>query len=250
MPHRNPSGRTPLPSPHSTVIVEPPASRGPADLIHLAEGELLTFGRDMTSSGLHLPEPGISRLAGVISPVDSYWTLTNHSRHHTYAVENPEGAGEYLKVPPLRLRCPVPFEISRVVLPTTGGLVSFRVYAPEHGFDADIDTLTGNLTPVPFALDRTAKYFLVLVALCEPRLKDRSYVAIPTAEQVALRLRPLPSCQDITPSAVHYHIKYLADTKLRTGASATGAQGRKQEALVDFALRFNVVREEHLGLLP
>ncbi|MFI6943287.1 serine/threonine protein kinase [Streptomyces sp. NPDC050418] len=245
------SSPSPSPStPRSTVIVEPPGSRGPADLLHLSAGDLLAFGRDMSACGLHLPEPGLSRIAGVITPADSYWTLSNHSRHHTYAVENPEGAGEYLKVPPLRLRCPVPFEISRVVLPTRDGLVSFRVYAPEHAFDDESDSLTGHLTPVPFALDRTAKYFLVLVALCEPRLKDRSYVAIPTAEQVAARLRPLPACGDITPSAVHYHIKYLADTKLRIGSKSPGVQGRKQEGLVDFALRFNVVREEHLPLLP
>jgi hypothetical protein len=99
----------------------------------------------------------------------------------------------------------------------------------------------------------TAKYFLVLVALCEPRLRDQPNHDVPTASQVAERLRPLPGCADLTRSAVNFHIDYLARTKLRFRPDADEPGGRmegKRAALAALALRLDLVREEHLALLP
>ncbi len=45
----------------------------------------------------------------------------------SYAVENLEGAGEYLTVAPGRLGAPVPFEFSRGVLPALHQPVTFQV---------------------------------------------------------------------------------------------------------------------------
>jgi hypothetical protein len=55
-------------------------------------------------------------------------------------------------------------------------------------------------------------------------------------------------------SAVIFHIDYLATSKLRVreraGAEDTPRIDWKREALVSLALRFDLVREEHLALLP
>jgi hypothetical protein len=103
----------------------------------------------------------------------------------------------------------------------------------------------------PYALDVTAKYFLVLVALCEPRLRDVSDSALPGAGDIAERLRPLESCRGLTRSAVNYHIDYLAFAKLRLDlGDEPGADGAKRARLASLALRFGLVREEHLALLP
>jgi hypothetical protein len=113
------------------------------------------------------------------------------------------------------------------------------VYAPED----EARAADGEATATGLSLDPTAKYFLVLVALCEPRLRDASSAVVPTTRQVVDRLRPLAGCETLTERAVSFHIDYLARTKLRL------REGRRSE-LVSFALRFDLVRGEHLGLLP
>ncbi|CAM5652630.1 hypothetical protein SALBM311S_02428 [Streptomyces alboniger] len=60
---------------------------------------------------------------------------------------------------------------------------------------------------------------------------------------------------------MNYHIDYLTAAKLRlrsvheddlsaSGPKDGGRVGAKREDLVTLALRFNLVREEHLALLP
>ena len=68
----------------------------------------------------------------------------------------------------------------------------------------------GETATALFSLDETAKYFLVLTALCEPRLRDGSSAALPTDPQILDRLRRLPSCRHLTRSAVNFHLDYLA----------------------------------------
>ncbi len=170
-------------------------------------------------------------------------------------MENPEGAGEYVTVSPRRIGAPIPFEFSRVVLPVKGGTESFLVFAPEHTFaeDVDLERLVGEPTASAFSLDEAKKYFLVLVALCEPRLRDTATVALPTAGQVVERLRALPSCRSLNANAVNWHIDYLA-RKLRVKDDALGAASERlewrREAAVSVALRFGPVRPDHLRLLP
>jgi serine/threonine-protein kinase len=133
--------------------------------------------------------------------------------------------------------------------------VTFLVFAPQHSYaDAEYpDGLAGDRTAPAFPLDETAKYFLILVALCEPRLRDSSTVALPTADEVVQRLREHERCRDLTRAAVNHHVDYLAVTKLRVKDPRPGAGERldwKREALVSIALRFGLVREEHRRLLP
>ncbi|KAA0929771.1 serine/threonine protein kinase [Streptomyces apricus] len=240
-----------LPSAHRT---EPATTR------RLGPGETARFGRGTKAHPVELllPDPAVSRLAGEILVAQDHWQLTNYSTTHSYLVENPEGAGEYLRVPPRRAGAPIPFEFARVVLPTRGSTVSFQVFAPDHVYlDADDFGGRGTRTLNAYSLDETATYFLVLVALCEPRLRDESAVSVPTTPQVVERISTHPALTRLTARAVNAHIDYLAEQKLRVrgpqdvGAAGSGARRTgKREAVVGVALRFGLVREEHLALLP
>jgi serine/threonine-protein kinase len=246
-----------------TVLVQSSGSHSrPPGLLRLGPGDVLTFGRGAPNApvGLELAGDGVSRQAGELTAVDDHWRISNFSRTTTYVVENLEGAGEHVKVAPGRIGAPIPFEISRVVLPVADGFADFTVYAPQHSYlDGAAEAgaraaAAGERTVLPFSLDPTAKYFLVLLALCEPRLRAASAVAIPNAGDVVERLRPLPSCADLTKSAVNYHIDYLATTKLRVrereGTDGDARMDWKREAIVALALRFDLVRDEHLRMLP
>ncbi|MDN3027890.1 serine/threonine protein kinase [Streptomyces sp. S.PB5] len=250
-----------------TIIVQPPGPSRPGEvdaagpeLLRMGPGDVADFGRGLPGGRdipIVLPDPGISRRAGRLEAAEDYWRLSNFSRDTAYAVENLEGAGEYITVAPGRLGAPVPFEFSRVVLPALSGTVEFKVFAPQHAYlDERSAPGAGELTVHPYALDATAKYFLVLVALCEPRLRDPSDGALPGAGDIAERLRPLESCRGLTRSAVNYHIDYLAFAKLRLdvgdepGADGNARTGAKRARLASLALRFGLVREEHLALLP
>ncbi|MDL5205772.1 serine/threonine protein kinase [Streptomyces sp. ALI-76-A] len=250
-----------------TIIVQLPggAARSAGDetgrpeLLHLGPGDIVGFGRGLPGGGgvdIVLADPGISRRAGQLEAAGDYWRLSNFSRSVSYAVENLEGAGEYLTVAPGRLGAPVPFEFARVVLPALTGNAAFKVFAPQHAYLGEQSPDgAGEQTVHPFALDPTSKYFLVLVALCEPRLRDPSDTALPGVGDIMERLRPLEACRDLTRSAVNYHIDYLAFAKLRLDVAdepgADGARtGAKRARLASVALRFGLVREEHLALLP
>ncbi|MFF7727104.1 serine/threonine protein kinase [Streptomyces sp. NPDC008001] len=253
----------------SGIVVHLPQGSGEAGgeptgggvTLRLGPGEVARFGRGSarTPVELRLTDAAISRLAGEIRVTDDHWQLSNHSTTQSYLVENPEGAGEYFRVPPRRAGAPIPFEFSRIVLPTRHGTtVSFQVYAPDHVYlDPDgAGGAWGSRTVTAYSLDETAAYFLVLVALCEPRLRDESPVAVPTTPQIVERLRGHPACGRLTARAVSSHIDYLAEEKMRISAPA-GAESRrearrngKRETIVGLALRFGLVREDHLALLP
>ncbi|KAB2344128.1 serine/threonine protein kinase [Actinomadura rudentiformis] len=241
------------------VIVQlPAAGRTDAAVIRLAVGQEASFGRGTAKHpvDLELSDAGVPRWAGVVRAVEDHWTISNLSRHSTYVIENPEGGGEFVKVSPRRLDMPVPFEFSRVALPVRQGSVDFLVFASQHRYaeHAGLEPDSGEVTAAAFALDESAKYFLVLVALCEPRLRNPSTVMIPTIPEIIERIRPIEGCRDLTRSAVKFHIDYLAGTKLQVRDPALERSGIKadwrREALVSLALRFDLVREEHLALLP
>ncbi|MFF0292879.1 serine/threonine protein kinase [Kitasatospora sp. NPDC004614] len=245
----------------SGILVHLPEGNGEdAVTLRLGPGERARFGRGSarTPVELRLGDETVSRLAGEIHATDDHWQLSNLSDTHSYLVENPEGAGEYLRVPPRRIGAPIPFEFSRVVLPSRRETpLSFQVFAPDHVY-LDAHALGRgsweSRTMTAYSLDETATYFLVLVALCEPWLRDRSPAAVPTTPQVVERLRLHPACARLTARAVSSHLDYLADEKLRIdlpdGAVRADRRNGKREAVVGLALKFGIVREEHLALLP
>lgn len=243
-----------------SIIVVPARSAGPGEQIRLAPGEVLGFGRAARPDGRYMPiaHEGVSRAAGEITATGAFWTLSNLSRGQTYVVENPEGAGEHIKIAPGRVDAPVPFEFSRVVLPAGDELVGFDVWAPRHDYREDAGHPYGGhgsggqaATAPAFPLDRSKRYFLVLAALCEPRLRGEPHAPLPTVEQLIERLRP------VWPAAgrpsVQWNIDYLA-VKLRLKpAPETADSGprlnNKKERLVSLALRFDLVREGELKVL-
>ncbi|MEU0392874.1 FHA domain-containing protein [Streptomyces sp. NPDC006208] len=235
-----------------SIIVVPAHAADSTDQLRLAPGETLPFGRIAPPGGsrhLTLPHHGVSRRAGTLSASGTHWTLSNLSSDRTYVVENPEGAGEHIKIAPGRLGAPIPFEFSRVVLPAGGELLGFDVWAPRHEYaDETRPSPGGEPTATAFALDRSKRYFLVLTALCEPRLRGAPHAPLPTVEQTAERLRPLwPGANR---AAVQWNIDYLAvKLRLKPGPDTADPGPRlngKKESLVSLALRFDLVRESDL----
>jgi serine/threonine-protein kinase len=240
----------------SVLVYLPSNSKHDALRRKLAPGDSLNFGRGApgVSVDLRLDNPAVSRLAGEILAVEDHWRLSNFSETLALVVENPEGGGEYLRVSPRRTSCPIPFEFSRVVFATEGLDASFQVYAPQHLYveatDPEWSELDGFTTISTFSLDQEATYFLVLVALCEPRLRGESFTAVPPSRQVMERLSELPG-RRLSVRAVNFHIDYLAEQKLRVKQPFEEERlDGKRIAVVDTALRFGLVREEHLSLLP
>lgn len=242
-----------------TVIVHVPGQRAP---VVLGPGESVTFGRGggTRDAGIVVPGREVSRLAGEVRASDDFWLASNYSGQSTYVIRNPQGGGEFVKLPPLRLDMPVPFEFADVSLPASGNDPAFRVLAPRHAY-ADPGLTPGpedERTVTAFPLDPTARYFLILVALCEPRLREASSVVIPTVPEIIGRLADAGH-GNLTRAGVNFHIEYLARHKLRvkpsrddidSGAADRGGKADWQrEALVALALRFNLVRHEHLSLL-
>ncbi|MCX5423133.1 FHA domain-containing protein [Streptomyces sp. NBC_00078] len=235
-----------------SVIVVPPMCGSSDGQLRIAAGEQLTFGRAGTDGSLTIDHQGVPRVAGSITAHRNFWLLSNLSEDQTYVVENPEGAGEHIKIAPGRLDAPVPFEFSRVVLPAAGDLLAFDVWAPRHAFrSVERHGLSGALTTPAFALDRTKRYFAVLAALCEPRLRGEPHAPLPAVEQLVDRLRSV--WPTVSRSAVYWNIDYLAvKLRLRPGPDMAEPGLRvngKKESLVSLALRFDLIREDDLAVL-
>ncbi|MFE2498300.1 FHA domain-containing protein [Streptomyces scopuliridis] len=249
-----------------SIIVVPAHGVAPGEQVRLAPGETLRFGRTAVAPAvafagdaagvdhrrLTIPHHGVSRTAGEIVAGGTYWSLSNLSTASTYVVENPEGAGEHIKIAPGRIEAPVPFEFSRVVLPAADELLTFDVWAPRHDYaDATIANCPGDPTTLAFPLDRSKRYFLVLAALCEGRLRGEPHAPLPTVEQVVGRLRPV--WPQVNRASVQWNIDYLA-VKLRLKQPPEAADcgprlNGKKESLVSLALRFDLVRESELTVL-
>ncbi|WP_030423035.1 FHA domain-containing protein [Streptomyces sp. SCSIO 75703] len=240
---------------YSIIVVPPPTTEDRSDHVRrqfrLAPGERLAFGRAVPGGGLPIRHEGVSRRAGEITAHGTFWTLSNLSAHQTYVVENPEGAGEHVKVAPGRLDAPVPFEFSRIVLPAGGDLLPVEVWAPRHDYLRGEDGADGEPTAPAFSLDRTKRYFAVLAALCEPRLRGAPHAPLPTVAEVVDRLGPAWPAASRT--SVQWNIDYLAvKLRLKPGPDCAEAGPRlngKKESLVSLALRFDLVREDDLVVL-
>ena len=232
-----------------SIIVVPPSCGSVAEQLRIGTGDRIEFGRAETDSGgLTIAHEGVSRVAGEIAAHRTFWLLSNLSEDQTYVVENPEGAGEHIKVAPGRLDAPVPFEFSRIVLPAAGDLLPVEVWAPRHDYLRGEDGTDGEPTAPAFSVDRTKRYFAVLAALCEPWLRGAPHAPLPTVDQVVERLRPAASR-----TSVQWNIDYLAvKLRLKPGPETAEPGPRlngKKESLVSLALRFDLVREDDLVVL-
>ncbi|MEU2725359.1 hypothetical protein [Streptomyces smyrnaeus] len=299
-----------------SVIIVPDGCRGPEEQYRLEPGHTLRFGRTAPAgNGLTISHPAVACAAGEITATGAFWILTNFSSDQTYIVENPEGAGEHIRVAPGRADAPVPFEFARVRLcagesrPGCG----FDVLAPRHDYLTPADALVGGnpLTgggrrsgareggarlngspkdgsasggsspdgspgggvpidgasadgasgaadwafdpfPRPYPLDHTCHYFLVLAALCEASLRagdtapagDATSAPVPDIAELTERLRPV--WPDVSPADISWNIDYL---RLKLRLRSPDGPENIREALVRFALRFDLVQEGHLAVL-
>jgi hypothetical protein len=208
----------------------------------LTSGQSVVFGWREQGGALTLGGD-VDSVAGRIHALDDYWLMTNQSRSRTYCVENLEGAGEFVKVQARRSGVPIPFELSRIVLTVPCRHGEFTVFGPEPTNQGDRGAARDSL------LNENSRYYMVLVCLCEPRLRDCGTAAVPTPGQVCQRLSGFADDRALTRSAVNYHIDYLTK-KLDVRTPAGQAWTWKRETLVRLALKFDLVRPEHLGLLP
>ncbi|MXG91608.1 serine/threonine protein kinase [Nocardioides flavescens] len=237
-----------------SVILQLPAvgDAGTPRSWELAPGQRVLVGRE-AGVEVRIDDPHVPRWAAEIRAVSDFWTLTNLGGELPLVVENPEGGGEFVKVAPGRSGAPVPFEFARIRFPTARSTTDLLVFAPEHQHEASVERLRGESTRVPFRLDRSAKYFLVLLALCEPRLIDPASLVVPTDRDVLDRLRGVPGCDGLSPSAIGFHVDYLADHKLRVKErEAVGAESRadhRRQAIVSLALRYDLVRLDDMRRL-
>lgn len=217
--------------------------------VRLRPGEQLRFGISRRSGAFEL---GAAYSIGAFEVMSDTLFVSNFTVDTTFAVENLEGGAELVKVMSRRLRIAIPFEMSRVLIPSWAGLTQVTLFGkpPELVQESRIVDAPKSS---PFQLDEASKYFLVLVALCEPRLRGSSMAAVPSVQEVVDRLRQNDRFKDANRSSVNYHIDYLRERKLQVEQwamySENGRMHSKREALVSFALRYDLVREEHLALL-
>lgn len=223
----------------------------------LGPGDGVTVGRGSREHRVDvvLRHPGVPRVAARIEASADFWLVTNHAREVTFVAENPEGGGEFVRVTPGRSRAPIPFEFTRLSIPVEGGTVDLLVFAPEHDHGAAVVPGDGSDATIRgFSLDESAKYFRVLVALCEPRLRDPASTVLPSVQAIADRLSGDGAEDAMSRSAVGFHLEYLARYKLHVyeREDAEGPDARldqRRHALAATALRFGLVTPEHLRLL-
>ncbi|MFV2019032.1 hypothetical protein [Micromonospora sp. LOL_023] len=240
------------------VIVQVPQPRvdsnRTSETVRLDPGEVLEFGyrRGAGSLAVGRQDELATLAAGQITAAKGYWLLSNFNATTTYLVENLADPGEYVKVAACRDAAPVPFEMSRVVVPGNCGPQSLNVLstsAPRVNTAKIMSPSSSRCV----GLNTRRKYFLVLVALCEPRLLGDWPSGVPSMPEVIERLRPISGWSRLTRNAINYHIDYLAEKKLRNYIYVDSSTTRirwKREALVSTALRHDLVRNEHLSLLP
>lgn len=219
------------------------------DQVRLQPGEQLGFGISRRSGTF---EPAAACRLGAFEMVGDNLFLSNFTSSTTFVIENLEGGAELVKVNSRRRRTAVPFEMSRVLIPSWAGLTQVTVFGKPPELVQELKIVDAPEL-APFQLDETSKYFLVLVALCEPRLRGSSMAAVPSVQEVVDRLRQNDRFKDANRSSINYHIDYLRERKLLVEQwamySTNGRMHSKREALVSFALRYDLVREEHLDLL-
>ncbi|MEE1838756.1 hypothetical protein ACIODX_37690 [Streptomyces sp. NPDC088190] len=218
--------------------------------IDLKVGDRLNFG---ISSRTGEFQPGAMPSFGALELSGQHLLFSNFTTSTTFVIENLEGGTELVKARPRQLGMVILFEMSRILIPSSAGVFELTVFArPPRLLGIDQAVVTPE-SGIP-NLNTASKYFSVLVALCEPRLRSSSMAAVPSVQEVVERLKMSKQFRDASRSSINYHIDYLAEQKLPISQWAKyvdkGRMHSKREALVAFSLRFDLVREEHLELLP
>lgn len=215
-------------------------------------GEQISFGSG--SDDVEFPGARLRSTVGRLRVGAEHWAVENTSESVPVVAENRADGHDFIKVRPGAV-VPIPFVSSRILVLAPIGVFGFLVRSEtsaERGHEHSLQE------PCPPLLDEQAKYFRVLVALCEPALTCGTVAAIPTYAQIARRLRALQPCAHMTVTHVQHHLNYLLTSKLAAHLSAYSslrepAGGKiawsQRAALVELVLRFNLVTPRHLALL-
>jgi hypothetical protein len=220
----------------------------------LGRRDEVTFGGDPALVDFPVNASQLPGVLGTLTAQPGHWSITNHTDAVTMVVENLRGQG-FATVMPRMDNMPMPFSNARVLILASSGLVGFTVHTGLYT-DATRDA-GGNLAAVSL-LDEGTKYFLVLVALCEPALRFGTTVSVPTSREIARTLRRLDQCRDMSPQAVQYHLHYVMNHKLRDhirhfsllrGSKSVIGARYQRVLLAELSMRFNLVSRKHLRLL-
>lgn len=218
------------------------------DVHHLHVGESITFGTclcDECQIDLRIPTSGSeAHVLGRITAYEDHWRLDTMSREPltVHDLENPRDA---IMLSGGARRALILFELSRICA-NDNPIVT--VLGPEPGGRsltmAPCPALAANGPDI--CLDPQAKYFSVLVALCEVRLGGCADAVLPTSTEIAQSLAGRGVA--MTARAVDAQIDYLV-TKLNlrpTGFDARPKRSWRKEALVAASLRRGLIGPEHL----
>lgn len=245
-----------------TTVVVPRDGRQVA----LRPGEAVTFGRDDPDdpdNAAHLglsANPRLHLLAGRIEVDDTGWVLTNLGRWLHLRVVEIDGPNRLDLHPGRAVR--VPYPRCLVEAATGDETVAIEVDCPRlaaagSGTGAgDGEVPLSGATVGGLGLDRGAGYFLALVALCAPRLRDPQSDEVATVGQIVQMLNARPGATErVTAKAIERrlaHVRHkigLATSDPYSG-SAAGLEVRDAaRQLADVVLRTGTVTAADLELL-
>lgn len=217
---------------------------------HLCPGQSVRFtgcACGGCQADLVVPAPPGTGGTGRVTAHPDHWRLDNPGPV-PLVVENLEQPPGLVTVPAGRAGVVIPFELARVSA-SSGRTPLVTVFGPEPaGVAAPAPACpyaAGGVGP-DRQLDPAATYFAVLVALCEPRLRESVDAVLPTSAEIAQRLAQRGIT--VSPRAVDWHIEYLTEKlDLRaSGQIGRPRRGWRKEAVAAAALRRLLVRPEHV----
>ncbi len=251
------------------VLPPVPAPDGPeltlthaAATLVLRRGDIATVGRQVEGGGpTDAPHVGLSanpRLhahTATVTVDDSGWVLTNAGRWLHIRVVEADGPNRLEVGPGRSLR--VPYPVCELEIALGDEVARLRASCPLPDAVADGPPPAGSGSTVSgLGLDPGTGYFLALVALCEPRLRDPQSAEVATVGQIVARLNRLPPpAERVTPKAVERRLAHVR-AKLGVGGvdehglSAAGLEVRDAaRQVVELVLRTGTVTVADLARL-
>jgi hypothetical protein len=225
-------------------------------------GEIATIGRSVEESGpTDAPHVGLSenpRLhthAATVTVDAGGWVLANAGRWLNVRVVEADGPNRLDVGPGRSLRVPYPVCELEIALGDEVPRLKASCPLPDGVTDGPPPAGSGS-TVSGLGLDPGTGYFLALVALCEPRLRDPQCAEVASVGQIVARLNHLsPPAERVTPKAVERRLAHVR-AKLGVGGvdehglSAAGLEVRDAaRQVVELVLRTGTVTAADLARL-
>lgn len=226
---------------------------GPENVLELAVGEWITFGRDEDQDLVISDDPRVHRRVGSIGNTGSNWTVDNEGRWLVVELRRLDGSGHDTVEP--GGTATVSWARTRLSVTLPDGLVaSVEVCRLE---DSDDRNAVSSLPHPVFGdtvgvdLEPSTGYFRALLALAEPRLMDPIDGQLPTNAQVALRLNKSGlEFRRVTAKTVERRLDYCRTRLgLKNENSAYSQEASTRRVLVDVAIAAGVVSRSQLKVL-